>query len=231
MVIRLAGTAGSLNKRERAYPAEGSNDHALQPRHRDPEPDSGHRDRRSDQLERDFRYARKSGHHPSESPVNIVGFGGHHPSESPVTFRRNTQVPKDTAPILYTSCEREGALAEIAFHWAQLTPLPSKPVALHRLRLTTKRTMRLLRANLETFGVTWERYGELNYARTQEIGVAVAFLGYDGLLAPSARWACENLMLFLDNHRTEENAIQMTHTEEVDWLAWARSHGLVSAGE
>jgi RES domain-containing protein len=140
-------------------------------------------------------------------------------------------VPKDTAPILYTSCEPEGALAEIAFHWAQLTPLPSKPVALHRLRLTTKRTMRLLRANLETFGVTWERYGELNYARTQEIGAAVAFLGYDGLLAPSARWACENLMLFLDNHHAEENTLQVTHTEEVDWLAWARSHGLVSAGE
>jgi putative transposase len=39
MVIRLAGTAGSLNKRERAYPAEGSNYHALQRRQRDPDPD------------------------------------------------------------------------------------------------------------------------------------------------------------------------------------------------
>jgi hypothetical protein len=33
----------------------------------------------------------KSGQHPSDSPVNIVGFGGHHPSETSVTFRRNTQ--------------------------------------------------------------------------------------------------------------------------------------------
>jgi hypothetical protein len=54
-------------------------------------PISGHRVRRSDQPDRDFRYARKSGHHPSESPVNIVGSGGHHPSETSVTFRRNTQ--------------------------------------------------------------------------------------------------------------------------------------------
>ena len=38
MVIRLAGTAGSLNKRERAYPAESSNYHALQRRHGDHEP-------------------------------------------------------------------------------------------------------------------------------------------------------------------------------------------------
>jgi len=34
--------------------------------------------------------ARKGGQHPSDLPVNIVGFGGHHPSEIPVTFRRNT---------------------------------------------------------------------------------------------------------------------------------------------
>jgi len=52
---------------------------------------SGHRDRQSDQLDRAFRRARKSGHHPSDSPVNILGFGGHHPSETSVTFRRNTQ--------------------------------------------------------------------------------------------------------------------------------------------
>ena len=53
-----------------------------------PSPNSGHRDRQAD---RGFRHGRKSGHHPSETPVNIVGFGGHHPSETPVTFRRNTQ--------------------------------------------------------------------------------------------------------------------------------------------
>src|SRR5207245_8334839 len=54
-------------------------------------PISGHRDRQSDPLDRDFRRARKSGHHPSDLPVNIVGSGGHHPSETSVTFRRNTQ--------------------------------------------------------------------------------------------------------------------------------------------
>ena len=47
-------------------------------------------DRQSDPLDRDFRRGRKSGQHPSDSMVNIVGFGGHHPSETAVTFRRHT---------------------------------------------------------------------------------------------------------------------------------------------
>ena len=42
-----------------------------------------------------------------------------------------------------------------------------------------------------------ERYESVNYHRTQEIGAAVAFLGCDGLMVPSARWDCENLVLFI----------------------------------
>jgi len=34
-------------------------------------------------------------------------------------------MPRDEGPILYTSLLREGALAEIAFHWSQLTPMPT----------------------------------------------------------------------------------------------------------
>ena len=54
----------------------------------------------------------------------------------------------DAAAVLYTSLEREGALAEIAFHWMQLTPRPTKPVQLHCLRVAARRTLRLLRADL-----------------------------------------------------------------------------------
>lgn len=43
-------------------------------------------------------------------------------------------MPRDVAAILYTSLERAGALAEIAFHWSQLNPRPTKPVLVHRLR-------------------------------------------------------------------------------------------------
>lgn len=68
------------------------------------------------------------------------------------------------------STEREGALAEIAFHWSQFDPRPSKPAALHRITLTARRTIRLLRADLVNLGVDWARYGEICYERSQAIG-------------------------------------------------------------
>ncbi|HUB48953.1 MAG TPA: RES family NAD+ phosphorylase [Acetobacteraceae bacterium] len=101
-----------------------------------------------------------------------------------------------TAAVLYTSVEREGALAEIAFHWSQLTPVPTKPVSLHRLEIQTHKTLRLLRGELGQLDVDLDRFGDMFYGRTQEIGAAVAFLGHDGLIAPSARWSCDNLMVF-----------------------------------
>ena len=132
--------------------------------------------------------------------------------------------PRDSAQVLYTSLEREGALAEIAFHLAQLSPPPSKPVMIHRLRTTTRATIRLLRADLEVLGVDGAGYESVNYAWTQAIGAAVAFLGCDGLIVPSARWSCENLVIFLDNHRLQQ-VLELEQSDEVDWLAWAKKHG------
>ncbi|MGH8523243.1 MAG: RES family NAD+ phosphorylase [Gammaproteobacteria bacterium] len=134
--------------------------------------------------------------------------------------------PKNSVPALYTSCERAGALAELVFHWSQYTPLPTKPAAVHRIRLTTKKTFRFLRADLTELGVNWDLYSEASFTRTQEIGAAVAFLECDGLIAPSARWDCENLVLFTDNHGVA-NDLEVLATEEVDWVGWAREHKLL----
>ena len=108
--------------------------------------------------------------------------------------------PKGDLAVLYTSLVREGALAEIAFHWGQMTPLPSKPATLYRLGVATQRSLRLIRADLADLGVSSDLYHTVAYHRTQEIGAAVAFLGCDGLMVPSARWNCENLVIFADNH-------------------------------
>lgn len=102
---------------------------------------------------------------------------------------------------------------------------------LHRLHLTTKRTLRLLQADLLSLGVVWADYPTLNYVKTQQIGAAVAFLGCDGLIAPSARWACENLMLFPTNHAFESE-LSVVASEEVGLKEWAREHRfLVEEGE
>jgi RES domain-containing protein len=134
--------------------------------------------------------------------------------------------PKDVTPILYTSLERNGALAEISFHLSQLAPRPSKPVTVHRIRATARTAIRLLRADLISLGVDWDQYGSIGYQRTQEIGAAVAFLECDGLIAPSARWSCENLMLFMNNHALA-NRLELDTSETVEWVAWARSNNLL----
>ncbi len=134
--------------------------------------------------------------------------------------------PRDETPVLYTSLAREGALAEISYHLGQLTPRPSKPITLHQLHATAHKALRLLRADLIPLGVERDACESLGYQRTQEIGAAVAFLECDGLIAPSARWPCENLMLFTANH-SAENRLELRGSEIVDWIAWARAQHLL----
>lgn len=125
-----------------------------------------------------------------------------------------------TFDVLYTALERDGALAEIHFHLSQQPVFPSKlRSVLHRLRVRTTRTLRIADLEaLESLGVSRETYSSLSYDRCQEIGDAAQFLGFDGVLAPSARWPCHNLVLFVD--RLEPDALQLVESEPVDWHAW-----------
>lgn len=129
--------------------------------------------------------------------------------------------------VLYTSMERDGALAEIASFLAALTPIPGpRQLKVTKLGVTTSETVRLIRADLEMLGVDIGRYGERDYARTQEIGSTLAWLGCDGLIAPSARWNCDNLMIFTDNHKLNET-LEPRGEERVEWQQWAREHAFV----
>lgn len=135
-------------------------------------------------------------------------------------------MPKGEVAVLYASCERDGALAELAFHWSQITPFPTKPAVIHFLRVGVERMIRFEQLDLEKLGVERARYGDINYERTQVIGAAAAFLGFDGLIVPSARWRCENLILFA-NERDLSVVLEVVDTEPVDLRAWAAAHGMI----
>jgi RES domain-containing protein len=134
--------------------------------------------------------------------------------------------PTDGPAVLYTSFVREGALAEIAFHWAQFNPRPTKPAVVHQLAVRSDRTLRLIRSTLEDLGISADSYKDPNYRRTQEIGAAASFIGCDGLIVPSARWDCENLILFTDN-LAMDIVLEVRNAEEVDWQVWAKDAGLL----
>jgi RES domain-containing protein len=135
-------------------------------------------------------------------------------------------MPPGGAPVLYTSLTREGALAEISFHWSHLDPRPTKPVVLHTLFVAARRILKLIRADLATLGVSETAYAMTNLLRTQQIGAAVEFLGCDGLIAPSARWACDNLILFADSMGAGAR-LEVKSSENIDWARWATEQGLI----
>ena len=137
-------------------------------------------------------------------------------------------IPFSTPAFLYTSLERDGAIAEVASFLAELTPIPGpRQINVTRLTVSTSHTLRLVRADLAALGVELARYGERDYGRTQEIGAALVFLGFDGLIAPSARWSCDNLMIFGDNHALPET-LEPIGTDKVEWREWAQAHGILS---
>ena len=123
--------------------------------------------------------------------------------------------------VLYCAEKPEGALAEIHFHLSRGQPVfPSR--MRHRLwKLGAELSDALTLLDLDQLlrlGVEMSRYREILYAKTQEIGAAAAFLGFDGLLAPSARYDCANLVVFLDN--AADGAIAGISDEPVDWSTY-----------
>ena len=129
-------------------------------------------------------------------------------------------------PVLYTSMEHDGALAEVVSYLTLLTPLPSKPLKVSRLGVSTMKTLRLAHSSLEGLGVDVARYGERDYGQTQRIGAALSFLGLDGLIAPSARWRCDNLMIYQINHLLNER-LDVIEEQHIDWQAWARANDFI----
>lgn len=134
-----------------------------------------------------------------------------------------------TFEVLYTSRDRNGAIAEAYFHRLRGQPLfPSKTRdELHELTLDLKAVLDLTdTALLARIGVDMTRYGQLSYEgrsseypRTQDIAETARFLGCDGLLVPNARWNCVNAVVFCDV--AEPGAVDPLRNHGiVDWTAW-----------
>ncbi len=126
--------------------------------------------------------------------------------------------------VLYTSLDYDGALAEIH---ALLSIQPVFPSRIrwfaHRLKVAAAQTLRLADlATLDRLGVDTSRYADRDYNRTQEIADAAYFLGFDGLIAPSARWTCLNLILFTDRIPPGQIETVESHAKPIDWNSWRK---------
>jgi RES domain-containing protein len=124
--------------------------------------------------------------------------------------------------VLYTSLEREGAVAEIGYRLSLEPVWPSRmDHELHALDVRTERTLRFARLDqLAPLGVNVARFQTFEYDATQAVAAAAHFLEFDGLIVPSARYQCLNLVLFLD--RLGDDRMEVASTEAVDWEDWRR---------
>ena len=124
--------------------------------------------------------------------------------------------------VLYTSLAPDGAVAEVHFHLSRQPVFPSRlRHRLHRIKVRTEKTLRLpdLKAMIP-LGVDPARYREILYEPTQAIGDAAYFLGFDSIIAPNARWSCNNLILFTDQIAPAN--LQIIESSEINWTDWRK---------
>jgi RES domain-containing protein len=112
-------------------------------------------------------------------------FGAYEPS------RGNTGGARWNPPgleAIYTSCERETALAE-AEYAISLQPLkPKARRTLYTIRVSLTKVIDLAAPPLlSQLGITDDVLSGLDHSPCRVIGAAVNWLGHDGMLVPSAR--------------------------------------------
>lgn len=127
--------------------------------------------------------------------------------------------------VLYTSEQRDGALAEVGFRLSLEPVWPSLiQHQIHILAVKAERTLRLVdMRELGNLGVDITRYETFEYGATQAIAAAAYFLEFDGLLVPSARFACSNLVLFTDRV-SRTGHVQLVSSEDIDWPDWQKKN-------
>jgi len=158
-------------------------------------------------------------------PLNVEVWGVVAEGRDPALGRSSLSRWCDgTFDVLYTSLERDGAIAEIHALLTLQPVFPSKPRWRgHRLRISTTQTLKLADLpTLKTLGVDTDRSADRNTSRTQPIADAAYFLGFDGLIAPSARYRCLNLVLFTERIAPQKIEVVSRDERPIDWDQWRR---------
>lgn len=129
-----------------------------------------------------------------------------------------------TFDVLYTAFDRDGAIAEIHALLSLQPVFPSRTRWFaHKLRISAAQTLKL--ADLPTlarFGVDTTRYADRDYSRTQPIANAAFFLGFEGLIAPSARWQGLNLVAFTQRLEPQRVEVVCSEGDPIDWEGWRK---------
>ncbi len=125
--------------------------------------------------------------------------------------------------VLYTSLERDGALAEIGYRLSLEPVWPSRAQHdVHVIAAHIEKTFKFADlSGLAPLGVEPSSYRTFDYAATQAVAAAAHFLEFDGLIVPSARSPALHLVIFLER-LLRDDALELKDTQPVDWADWRR---------
>jgi RES domain-containing protein len=116
---------------------------------------------------------------------------------------------------IYTSLQRDGALAEADYRISLEPFRPKSRRTLHEIAVELAKTLDLSDGTLlAALGIDQDELSSTDLSRCQEIGGATAYLGYDGLLVPSARHGSTNLVIF-PAIQDPDLRFEVTATEEI----------------
>ena len=112
-------------------------------------------------------------------------FGSHRPARGNTTGARWNEPPLEA---IYTSCERETALAEAEYYLAAQPLRPRAKRVLYTIHVSLKNVLDLTAHGLlDRLGIIPAILQSDDHSPCRLIGSAVNWLGHDGLLVPSAR--------------------------------------------
>jgi hypothetical protein len=98
-----------------------------------------------------------------------------------------------------------------------------QPAAFSKVSVKSQTVIsREVRASFNTRYMSWLS-GQSARCASQAIAAAAHFLEFDGMLVPSARFACSNLVLFTDRV-SQIGHLQLVSSEDVDWADWRKKN-------
>lgn len=127
--------------------------------------------------------------------------------------------PDNSFEALYTSLDQDGAMAEVYFHLSRAPVFSSSNMRLNQIDVTLNHVLEMDPATLESLGLKAPLASRIDYAISQSIGAVAHMLDFQGIIVPSARWACLNLVIFMDRIDVDKQ-IRAVGRQEINWPAW-----------
>lgn len=152
-----------------------------------------------------------------------------------VGYRSGGRWDDGTFDVLYTSLDRNGSIAETVYHLRRGQPVvPSKPPKrLYPIDVSLSQVLDLSSLDdLHQIGVDLSQFGRMTYAQRlteypslQEVAEVAHFLAFEAILVPSARWQCQNLVIFTERCSPSNLAVA-SDGELLNLEAWYRANAV-----